>query len=325
MILSGDIGGTNTRLAIYRDDGGGPSPEDEATFPSGRYPGLGPIVAGFLEARGARPDRACFGVPGPVRDGRCHTTNLPWIVDARDLSLALRIPRVLVINDLEAAADGIPGVAPDLRVTIHPGSPDPAGNAALIAPGTGLGEAGLFWDGGRHRPFATEGGHASFAPRDALQRELLIHLETQHGHVSWERVVSGPGLVAIHEFLRRRERSPDPGWLSEALRSEDPAAVISTAAIDGRSETCGRALDLFIDCLGAEAGNLALKMKATGGVHVAGGIAPKILPRLTDGRLHRAFLDKGRMRPLLETMPVDVILDPRLALMGAARHAMLAR
>jgi len=324
MILAGDIGGTNSRLAIFRDDGGRLSLHREATCPSGRYPGLDPIVAEFLGAREARPDRACFGVPGPVRDGHCHTTNLPWVVDARDLSLALRIPRVLVINDLEAAAAGISDLAPGMRVTIRPGTPDPTGNAALIAPGTGLGEAGLYWDGGRHRPFATEGGHASFAPRGALQCALLTHLERRHGHASWERVLSGPGLVALYEFLRDREPTPEPAWLLEALRGADPAAVISAAAIDGRSETCGHALDLFIDCLGAEAGNLALMMKATGGVHIAGGIAPKILPRLRDGRLPQAFLDKGRMRPLLETMPVDVILDPRLALIGAARHALQA-
>jgi glucokinase len=229
-----------------------------------------------------------------------------------------------VINDLEAAAAGLHGLPAGMRVTLHPGSPDPAGNAALIAPGTGLGEAGLFHDGRRHRPFATEGGHASFAPRGPRQRNLLRHLARRHGHVSWERVVSGPGLVAIYEFLLRRDPAPEPEWLAEARRRGDAAAIISAAGIDGRSATCRQALDLFVDCLGSETGNLALKVMATGGVFIAGGIAPKILPRLRDGRLVRAFLAKGRMLPLLAAMPVHVVLEPRLALVGAARQAVAA-
>ncbi|HEU4401441.1 MAG TPA: glucokinase [Candidatus Polarisedimenticolia bacterium] len=323
MILAGDIGGTRTRLALFEAEGRGPAQVDGETFASREHGGLAEIVAKFLAGRPGRVSRACFGIAGPVRDGRCETTNLPWVVDARDLARDLRIESARLINDLEANAYGLAALRPEDFAVLHTGEPDPAGNAALIAAGTGLGEAGLFWDGRRHRPFATEGGHGDFAPRDDLEIDLLRYLKRDQGHVSWERVLSGPGLHAIYLFLRDGGHGDETPWVAERLRREDPAAVIATAAIEGRSALCGRALDLFVALYGAEAGNLALKVMATGGVYVGGGIAPRILARLKGSGFMDAFLDKGRMRPLLERMPVRIILNDAAALLGAARCAVL--
>lgn len=322
MILAGDVGGTKTRLALFDAslrEGAGRS------FASADYPDLGGIVRDFVSevGRGAF-ERSSFGVPGPVIDGICRTTNLPWVVDARDLARELDLPEVGLINDLEATAHGVPALAGGDLDTVAAGAPGARGNAALIAAGTGLGEAGLYWDGSGHRPFACEGGHADFAPRDDLEIDLLRFLRARHGRVSWERVVSGPGLVAIYEFLRQGERREDPPWLERRLREEDPAAVISQAGLDRSSDRCARALDLFVSLYGSEAGNLALKILATGGIFVGGGIAPRIVPRLREPAFLEALRDKGRMRPLLESMPVRVILNDRCALIGAARHALLA-
>lgn len=219
---------------------------------------------------------------------------------------------------------GLEALAPADVGDLARGDPEVRGNRAPIAAGTGLGEAGLFWDGSRHRPFATEGGHAGFAPGDATQEALLSWLRPRFGHVSWERVLSGPGLHALYEFMRDTGRGSEPPWLREALLADDPPAVITRAALDGTSETCGRALDLFVTLYGAEAGNLGLKIMATGGVYVGGGIAPRILERLRDGRFLEAFRSKGRMRPLLEAMPVLVVLNERTPLLGAARFALLS-
>lgn len=342
MILAGDIGGTKTRLALFRPEAGRLRPVAEETFPSGEYPDLDPIVEAFLAPRellpsrrrsasGPGPDadgegvaRACFGVAGPVVDGRSVTTNLPWVVDACRLRNGLRLPAVDLINDLEANAHGIGALGPDDFAVLNAGAPGASGNAAIIAAGTGLGEAGLYWDGRHHRPFACEGGHASFAPANDLQCELLVHLRRSYDHISWERVLSGPGLLAVYGFLRDSGRGEEPPWLAEEMRREDPPSIIGRAAQEGRSALCARALDLFVSLYGAEAGNLALKLMATGGVYVGGGIAPKILDRLKGRGFMEAFLAKGRMRPLLERMPVRVILNERAALLGAARCAALA-
>jgi glucokinase len=324
MILAGDIGATNARLALYRPEGERFVEIAARVYPSRDYDGLEPIALDFAGG-GRRPIRAaCFGVPGPVRDGRSATTNLPWIVDAAALARALKIDRAWLLNDLEASAWGLDALDPGDVVDLAGGGPAPPGNAALIAAGTGLGEAGLFWDGRRRRPFATEGGHASFAPADARQQALLAWLLPRFGHVSWERLVSGPGLLNIYEFLRDTGEGTEPSWLRAALRDGDPPAVIGRAALDGSSELCGRALDLFVTLYGAEAGNLALKLMATGGVYVGGGIAPRILPRLRDGRFLEAFRSKGRMRPLLEAMPVRVVVNQKTPLLGAARFAHMA-
>jgi glucokinase len=266
---------------------------------------------------------ACFGVAGPVMRGRAEVTNLPWTVDAREAAAALRLGEVWLINDLEATAYGIAALPASDFVVLHAGAPGATGNAAVIAAGTGLGEAGLLWDGARHRPFACEGGHATFAPTDDVQVRLLQYLLKRYAHVSWERVLSGPGLLSIYEFFRDAGAGEEPTWLRESLREGDPAAVISRAALEGRSPLCARALDLFVALYGAEAGNLALKVLATGGVFLAGGIALKILPKLQEPTFREAFVAKGRARALLEAIPVRVIVNDKAALLGTARYAAL--
>jgi glucokinase len=304
MILAGDIGGTHTRLAFFTVEGNRLISVSEETFPSRIHSGLAEIVKQFLSTHKLSCSIACFGIAGPVKNGRGETTNLPWIVDAGLLTDELDIPTVLLINDLEATAYGVTILEPSDWTVINVGAPDAAGNAAVIAAGTGLGEAGLYWNGQSYRPFATEGGHVDFAPR-------------------YERVLSGPGLVNIYQFLRETGRGDEPAWLAEELRLHDPAAVITQAALAERSTLCTQALELFVSIYGAEAGNLALKMMATGGVFIGGGIAPKILPKLMTPTFLQAFLTKGRMQPLLEAIPVRVILHGQTALLGAARCATL--
>ncbi len=319
-ILAVDVGGTNTRLALV-EAGDLRRATVETTVPSRAHANLESIVRSFL---GTHPSSiAAVGVAaaGPVRDGRCETTNLPWVIDAATLGREIGTDRVWLVNDLEANAHGIASLGPDDFAVLNAGVPDPSGNAAVIAAGTGLGEAGLYWDGVRYRPFGSEGGHASFSPRDARESELLAYLRRDLPHVSWERVLSGPGLVNVYRFLRDSGRGVEPPWLADALRAGDPAAVISEAAREQRAALCECAMDLFVSLYGAEAGNLALKMLATGGVYVGGGIAPKNLARMRDGAFMRAFIDKGRMGPLLERIPVRVIVNDKTALLGAARVA----
>ncbi len=323
MILAGDIGGTHTRLACFTEEGGRLISDIEETFPSRAHSGLSAIVKQFLLAHGQSPSIACFGIAGPVKNNRVEATNLPWIVDARLLANELNIPTVLLINDLEATAYGVTILGPTDWTVLNVGAPDAVGNAAVIAAGTGLGEAGLYWDGQRHYPFATEGGHTDFAPRFPLEVELLQFLSAKFERVSYERVLSGPGLVNIYQFLHETGRGDEPAWLTEELRAHDPAAIITQAALAERSALCMQALDLFVSIYGAEAGNLALKIMATGGVFIGGGIAPKILPKLISPLFRQAFVTKGRMRPLLEAMPVRVIRHEQPALLGAARCAVL--
>jgi glucokinase len=319
-LLVADIGGTNTRLALVtlaRDC----SVVAERSVPSRAAASFEGLAREFLADTSTPVRFACLAVAGPVIGGRCTATNLPWVLDERTVAGSLGIERVWLINDLEATAWSVPWLdASDLE-TLHPGAPEARGNIAVIAAGTGLGEAGAFWDGGRHHPFATEGGHADFAPHDEEQEALLRFLRREYGRVSWERVVSGPGLDAIYRFMLAEAGSPEPDWLTAARAVGDPSAAISTAALEGTSPSAARALSLFVRLYGSEAGNLALKLKASGGVFVAGGIAPRIMPALRAGGFLDAFLDKGRMRPLLEAFPVRVVLDRRAGLLGAARCA----
>jgi len=288
-----------------------------------RRGGLDEIAAAFVAEQQVKFDRACFGIAGPVQQGRVVTPNLPWVVDAQQLGRGLGVSRVKLINDLEANAYGIAALTPGDLVTLNHGAPGAQGNLAVISVGTGLGEAGLFWNGKSHLPFACEGGHADFAPRNHLEADLLLHLVGRFEHVSFERVLSGPGLRVIYEFLRDTKRGEEPAWLAEELSQGDSSAAISQAALEGRSELCTQALDLFVSFYGAEAGNLALKTMATGGVYVGGGVAPRILNRLQSPLFMAAFTAKGRMRPLLEAMPVHVIMKDTTALFGAARCALL--
>jgi glucokinase len=320
MILAGDIGGTNARLAYFQSQNGNLRLISERVFPSREYHELGEIVSKFLEGSATRPDVACFGIAGPVRNGRVETSNLPWIIEQSRLAKQIQLPATLLINDLEANAWGIGALAPDDLVPLNRVTPS-AGNQAVIAPGTGLGEAGLFWNGSKHEVFACEGGHADFAPQGELQIELLRFLEKRYGHVSYERILSGPGLVNVYEFLCEKGCGGELAEFAGQAAQEDPAAAISRAALDGTNRLAVQALDLWITVYGAEAGNLALKAMATGGIFLGGGISPKILSKLTGPLFMRAFLDKGRLRPLLESILVQVITNDKAALLGAARCA----
>jgi glucokinase len=316
-ILAGDVGGTKTNLALVDPADAALAPIVEASIPNHGHASLGELVRTFLARGGPAPVAACFGIAGPVADGRAQMSNLAWSIDARVLAADLGFERVILLNDLEATGHGIATLAPGQLLTLNEGTPHADGNAALIAAGTGLGEAILFWDGTRRRISASEGGDADFAPRDAAQMTILARLAERFGHVSWERLVSGPGLHNLYGVLDDVE-SPDVARRIAA--AADPSAVIAELALAGGSARCIRALDTFVTLYGAEAGNLALKALSTAGVYVGGGIAPKILPKLRDGAFLRAFCDKGRFADLLRSMPVRVILEPKTALRGAAAY-----
>jgi glucokinase len=321
VILAGDIGGTNARLACFKLDGHRLVSVQEQDYPSREHPGLEEIAKTFVADYSLSVDKACFGVAGPVKNGRVVTSNLPWVVDAARLAHLLRLDQVALVNDLEANTYGIPSLEPNDLTSLNDGAAEAAGNIAVIAAGTGLGEAGAYWDGTRHHPLPSEGGHADFAPRNDLEIELLSKLLGRFNRVSYERVLSGAGLLHIYEFLRDSGRGKEPEWLRAEMEAGDPSAAISKAALAGRSDLCGQALETFVSIYGAEAGNLALKFKATGGIFVGGGIAPKIIKKLKLPTFMEAFKAKGRMRRLLEAIPVRVILNDRTALLGAARRA----
>ena len=321
MILAGDVGGTNTRLAFFEIRGGQLERIAEQTYPSREHSSLDDIVADFVGKQKIQAAAAGIGIAGPVQDGVSRATNLPWVVDARRLAQRIGIPSVALLNDLEANGYGIATLAPSDFAILQAGAPGAAGNAVIVSPGTGLGEGALYWDGRQHWPLPSEGGHASFAPEDETQDDLLKYLRAQLGHVSWERIASGPGLVNIYKFLRDTGREQEPAWLAQIMKSEDPSREISKAAMEGKSALCEKALDLFVVLLGSECGNMALKVLATGGVFLGGGIPPKILPRLKTPPFLKSFANKGRFRAVLEGMPVRVILNEYTALRGAARRA----
>ena len=319
-VISGDIGGTKTRLAVIAVVGTRLHPEREHTYASRDYVAFEELLGEFLQGSNT-PARAAFGIAGPVQGRVAQTTNLPWRIDADVLQTRFGFDHCTLLNDLEATALGLPALGKEDLFALHAGAPNAIGNAAIIAAGTGLGEAGLLWDGQRYRPFATEGGHASFSPGNDMEIALLRHLQQLHGHVSWERIVSGPGLVSLHGFLCQQRGVPLPDWLQHEIHNGDAAAGIAEAALSERDDLCVETLDWFMRLYGAEAGNLALKVMSRGGLYLGGGIAPKILPRLQNGAFFDSFFSKGRMRPLLEAMPVSVILNDRAALYGAALYA----
>lgn len=321
MILAGDIGGTNTRLALVEGTAAELRIVAEETFPSRERTSLEAAIAEFLHLHGCKLTSASFGIAGPVRNGRCEATNLPWVVDARAVAKRVGLKRVGLINDLEANAYGIAVLQSEDLVTLNKGARNARGNMAIISAGTGLGEAGMFWDGQKHRPFASEGGHVDFAPRNHLEAELLSFCLDRYRRVSYERLVSGPGLVNVYQFLRDTGKAKEPDWLAAEMRQGDPAPIISRYAIEEKSLLCVQTLEIFVSLYGAEAGNLALKLLATGGVFLGGGIAPKIVSALKEPEFMNAFTAKGRMRPLLQDIPVKVIMNPKTALLGAARHA----
>jgi len=320
MILAGDVGGTKVRLALFDFINGELKHTRNQAFPSQHYLGLEEIVGEFLA--GEKITAACFGVPGPVRDGRLRLTNLPWTLDRRELQSQLKLDFIFLINDLQASGYGIAELPPDQILTLSEGDASQMGNRALISAGTGLGEGFLVWDGHNHIPYPSEGGHADFAPRNEDEFDLLRFLRQKYnGRVSFERVVSGVGLTNIFEFLRDVRGLEVPASLAERMLQEDPNAVITELAMAAKSEICERTLDLFVSAYGAEAGNLALKVMAIGGLYVGGGIAPRIISKLKDGTFMKAFIDKGRLSQLLVNTPVRIILDSLSPLLGAAAYA----
>ena len=321
VILAGDIGGTKAQLALFASGSAPRSPATEDRFPTHGSPSLEAILRGFLEQAGARPTRCVLGIAGPVHDNTCITTNLPWHVDGAQLSAALGAP-VTLLNDLEATAHGLSTLSGDDLQVLQPGI-STTGNRALIAAGTGLGEAILMWDGSRWLPMASEGGHTDFAPRDQLEDDLLHWLRGKYGRVSYERVLSGPGLADLYRFFRHSRLGDEPAEIAIRFdHADQPAAIVTETALDGSCERARLTLDCFVSIYGAEAGNLALKAMALGGVFVGGGIAPRMLPALSRGGFVRAFFEKGRLSPLLTRIPVSVVLDAKTALWGAAAYAM---
>jgi len=321
MILAGDIGGTNTRLAIF-EDGQERVKVAEGRFLSQNYPSLLPIIQTFLKQfSNFIPTRAAFGIAGAVRDGHCHATNLPWIVDAKELERSLHISPVSLLNDLEANAWGLRALKPEELCLLHAGESKAVGNAALIAAGTGLGEAGLYWDGRQHHPFATEGGHTDFGPRNDLEIDLLRYLRKIYDHVSYERIISGPGLYHIYQFLVVSGLESAAKEVQSEMTQKDPSIVISDWSRNNRDAACARAVDWFISLYGAEAGNLALKIMSLGGLYVGGKIATIFYEIIKKGGFVRSFLDKGRFSPLLSTIPVYMVLNEDAPLLGAVEFA----
>ena len=321
LVLAGDIGGTKTNLALFSVQGEKLRSESLCTFPSKRYSGLVPVLQEFLAGDRHKVDAACFGIAGPVVDGTAKTPNLPWMIDTVELRRALKLDTVSLLNDLEAGAYGIFTLSDDEFCTLNEGTMRQSGNKALIAAGTGLGQAILHDDGRRFHPLASEGGHADFAPRDDLEIELLRYLIGRFGHVSYERVLSGPGLFNIYRFFKESRGLEEPQSLTEQFAAaDDPSALVSRAALTGETEICVKSLALFVSIYGAEAGNLALRAKSVRGLYIGGGIAPKILAKLKDGTFMRAFVDKGRYSELLAAIPVQVVLNDQAALRGAAYY-----
>lgn len=326
MILAGDIGGTKTNLALFSPEAGPHTPQAEATFPSGRYGSLEEIIAAFLAEHPSPLTAACFGVAGPVVQGVADVTNLPWVIAAATISARFSIPTVHLLNDLEALAQAVPILEADDMATLSFGRAVPQGAIAVIAPGTGLGEAFLTWDGRRYRANPSEGGHASFAPVNEEQLGMWRYLNARLGHISYERVCSGIGMPNIYAYFRDvvfgRET---PAIAARLAQGGDPTPVIVGGALDPAEPcpVCAASLRMFVDVLGAEAGNLALKVLATGGIYLGGGIPPRIIDQLRAPRFLEALREKGRFGDLLEPMPVHVILNPKAALLGAASYALL--
>lgn len=323
MLLAGDVGGTKTILAQYEKTTEGLERVRERMFPSQEYASLDEIVAEFLTDQSVPVEAACFGVAGPVFDGCAKVTNLAWTIDERVLTEQIGGARVKLLNDLQAMALGLLRLGPEEWLELNPDAEPATGNRAVLAAGTGLGEAILYWDGLNYLPLATEGGHSDFAPNNDLEDGLLVYLRQKFGgHVSYERLLSGPGIANLYEYLRLSRYATESEELAAKLaETDDPAREISQFALT-HGDTLARAtLSLFSRIFGAEAGNLALKCLARGGVLIGGGIAPKILPALTDGSFMEGFCNKGRFNAFLRTVPVRIALNPSTGLLGAADYA----
>jgi glucokinase len=321
-VLAGDIGGTKTLLAVLETDTKPFRLVREERFESPRFEGLEGVVKAFFAKGREEIGAACFAIAGPVKAGEVRMSNLAWTtVSERRLATELNLPRTRLVNDFGAVGYGIEQLGPEDLATLQAGKPDPTGPIAVLGAGTGLGEAFLLWDGAKRVVHASEGGHVDFAPRTALEADLLQFLAKEHGHVSYERVVSGMGIANIFRFLSETKVEKPSADVLREMKTEDPAAVVSRHALAKTDRCCERALDVFASIYGAQAGNLALTILATGGVYVAGGIAPRNLTKLKDGTFVRAFRDKGRLSGLVESIPVHVILNTRIGLLGAASLA----
>jgi glucokinase len=326
VILVGDIGGTRTRLAAYQTEGNRLDCAVEKTYESQEHAGLQEILVQFIRTEQIPVHSACFGVAGPVRAGKSKISNLPWTIDSRELASQLKLDSVGLLNDLEAYAYGIDALESKDFVTLSEGLEDAEGNRAVISARTGLGVAGLYWDGFRHHPFACEGGHADFAPKDSLQIELLSYLQKKYGRISCERVLSGPGIRNIYDFLRDTKKAEEPPSLRDQISAaHDAPALISKLAIEGKSALCEQTMALFASVFGAETGNCALRYMTTGGIFIAGIIAAKNVEKMKEPSFLQAFLDKGRMSSLLKDMPVKIVLNDDCGLIGAARYTLIQK
>jgi glucokinase len=322
MILAGDIGGTKTVLAIYDESVEPLQMVRETVFKSRDFPQFDPILHQFLEEMPQlKIDAICLGVAGPIRNGQCKTTNLPWLLSEETLAKSFQVEKVHLLNDLEAAAYGMLFLNKNEKILLNEGSGG-IGNIAVIAAGTGLGEAMLYWNGQAYIPMASEGGHADFAPQSNQEVALLQYLQKEWVHVSYERILSGPGLYNIYRFLRDTGFAKEPEWLAEKLSQGDKSAVVGEMGLTKKDDNCVEALSLFASIYGAEAGNLALKFFSVGGVFIGGGIAPKMLSKLQDGAFMRGFTQKGRYADLMHSMPVHVAQNSRAPLIGAAQYAL---
>ena len=320
-VLAGDVGGTKTLLGLFQADRGRLEPVRIVRYPSAEHDGLEAMLGAFLGTQRPRIDAAVFGVAGPVVAGRSRFSNLPWVLEEESLRRVLPRARVALVNDMEALAWGLDALRGAQVARLTRGSAPAPGNRAVIAAGTGLGMTLLTWDGMRHTPSPSEGGHQGFSPRDELEVELLRFLWARHGRVSLDRVLSGSGLRAIYEFLAESGRARATRALRRRMESApDPNAEVSRAALAGEDGAAEAALERFVTIYGAAAGDLALVACATGGLFVAGGIAPRILPALRAGGFVRAFLEKGRLRPLVERVPITVVRESRAGLLGAAHR-----
>jgi glucokinase len=323
MILAGDTGGTKTRLALYELNGTKLCRQETETFVSRNYSSLEEIVMIFLDKHSVKVAKACFGVSGPVVNGEAKLTNLQWEpINEKKIAASTGLASVKLVNDLVATTSAIPHFSPEDLLTLYRGNPDPTNKTcAVLAPGTGLGEAFLFNHNGHYHVLASEGGHADFAPTNDLEIDLLRYLTKKYHRVSYERVLCGSGLFNIYNFLKDSGYSREPAELARRFAGKDPSAVISRAGLDGEFDICVKALDVFASILGAQAGNLALTMLATGGIYLGGGIPPKILPKIQEGATVASYLNKGRLSDVVKTTPLYVIRDDHAALLGAASLA----
>ena len=321
IVLAGDVGGTNARLAIVELEGRTARFVHQSRYPSAESKGLAPIVRRFFEETGSRPDRACFGIACPVVGDDCTAPNLPWTINARALAAEIEIPRTAIINDFVAVGYGIELLTPSDLTTLQGGVPSPQGPIALIGAGTGLGEGFLIWQGDHYRVLGSEGGHSDFAPNGDLQTGLLTSLRGQFDRVSWERVLSGPGIANIYQYLLASGVAPEQASVRAEIEAEDDATVIVRHALDRSDCLSVRTVELFWEIFGAQAGNLALSIVATGGVYIAGGIAPRIAEHIDSSPFLTAFRNKGRLSALLERVPVHVVMNPSVGLLGAAAVA----